>query len=125
MRQLREFYMKLHRRERISQLVRDIMSELLIRELEFPLGTLVTITEVDVSGDLEHAKVRVSVLPATQEEKVMTVLKKFRGHLQGLLGRKLNIRPMPQILFSADHGLENAALVEKDLMGVDLGANNE
>lgn len=117
--------MKLHRRERISQLVRDIMSELLIRELEFPLGTLVTITEVDVSEDLEHAKVRVSVLPAAQEEKVMTVLKKFRGHLQGMLGRKLNIRPMPQILFNADHGLENAALVEKDLMGVDLGANNE
>ncbi len=117
--------MKLHRRERISQLVRDIMSKLLIRELEFPMGTLVTITEVDVSEDLEHAKVRVSVLPAAQEEKVISVLNKFRGHLQGKLGSTLNIRPMPQILFSVDHGLENAAFVEKNLMGIDLGANNE
>lgn len=111
--------MKLHRRERISQLVRDIVSELLSRELEFPLGTLVTITTVDVSEDLEHAKVRVSVLPATQEQKVNVVLKKFRGYLQGMLGKKMNIRPMPQILFELDRGLENAARVEKKLLEAD------
>ncbi len=117
--------MKTHRRERVSQLIRDILGELLVRELEFPLGTLVTITEVVVSEDLEHAKVRVSVLPAAQEKKVDIVLKKFRGHLQRMLMGKMYIRPMPQIAFELDHGLENAARVEKDLMGIDLGANNE
>lgn len=101
------------------------MSELLIRELEFPLGTLVTITTADVSEDLEHAKVRVSVLPKAQEEKVIAVLKKFQGKLQRMLQDKMDIRPMPQIMFELDHGLENAATVEKNLMGVDLGANNE
>lgn len=111
--------MRFHRQERIGELIKKLLSELMLRELEFPLGTLATITEVIVSEDLEHAKIRVSVLPGSEAEKVLSVLKRFRDSLQYMLARKMNIRPMPQIAFELDHGLENAAWVEKTLLDVD------
>jgi ribosome-binding factor A len=43
----------------------------------------------------------------------MAVFEKSAGHLQHLLNKKMNIRPMPRIAFAPDRGLENAAKVEK------------
>lgn len=109
--------MKLHRKERIGELIRDELSNFFLRELEFP-GKILTITGVEVSGDLTHAKVKVSVLPSGGEEDILKKLIKMRGHFQHLLNYKLNIRPMPEIRFEIDHGLEKAAIIEKDLLEV-------
>lgn len=109
--------MKFHRKERIGELIRDELSQFFLRELEFP-GKVLTITSVEVSGDLTHAKVKVSVLPSGGEEDILKKLIKMRGHFQHLLNYDLNIRPMPEIRFEIDHGLEKAAVIEKDLMEV-------
>lgn len=108
--------MKFFRAERVSELVKEQVSLLMIREVDFH-GALVTVTEVDVDKKLEHAKIKVSVIPATQEEAVLKGLEKSAGHLQHLLMKKINIKPMPRIAFAIDHGYENAAKVEKKLMG--------
>ena len=107
--------MRFHRAERVSKLIREELSKIIIKEMEFP-GILVTLTNVEIDKKMEHAKVGVSVLPETAEEKVIHDLTSRCGWLQHLLFVKINIRPMPMIAFHADRGYENAAEVEKALL---------
>ena len=106
--------MKFFRAERVGKLMREELAKMIIREVEF--GALVTITEVEVEKKLEHARVLVSVLPASKEKSVLAALKKEAGHFQHLLLKKINIKPMPRIAFEIDRGLANAAKVEKALL---------
>ena len=107
--------MRFHRPERVSDLIIEELNKFVSRDLEFP-ETLITITDVDVSKDLEQAKVKVSVIPSEKADKVFSVLKKSQGHFQHLLLKKLNIKPLPRIEFEIDHGFERAAEVEKKLL---------
>lgn len=111
-----------HRPERMSELIRATVAEAMLRELELP-GELVTVTEVEISKDLEYAKIKVSILPHTAEEAVMRALKKLTGHFQHLLIKKLNLKPIPQITFVLDEGLERAAIIEKDLLEIEKEGN--
>lgn len=86
---------------------------MIIREMELP--ALATLTEVDVDKNLEGARVKVSVIPASGEKAVLTALTERAGYFQHLLLKKINIKPMPRIHFVIDHGPENAAKVEKIL----------
>lgn len=104
--------MRFYRADRVSKLIREELGKLMIRELEFN-GALATITSVEVDKKLEHAVVNVSILPAAAETTIFEVLGASAGHLQHLLNKKMNIKPMPRITFALDRGLENAAKVEK------------
>lgn len=104
------------RPNRVGHLIRNELAMIIERELEFP-GSLVTVTDVDVSGKLDIAHVLVSILPHAKEAWALSELQNARGRLQHLLMKKLNIKPMPKILFEIDRGPENAAAVEKTLLG--------
>lgn len=99
---------------RVAQLIRDELAKLFLREVEFP-NALVTITDVDVSKKLDVAYVYVSVIPSKNEAKVIEILGASRGALQHLLEKKLNIKPMPYIVFEIDRGPDHAARIEKKL----------
>lgn len=101
------------RTERINELMRAEISDLLLREVKDPrLSGLVTITEVDVSPDLWRAKVYVSVL-GTDEDKSST----FRGleaasrFLQRELRKRLSIRRTPELEFIPDDSIERGARI--------------
>lgn len=104
-----------YRSNRVSNLIRDEISILIKRELEFP-NAFPTVTEVQVTKKLDEAKVLVSVLPSKEAANVLGILSGARNRLQHLLIKKLNIKPMPHIYFEIDRGLENAANVEKRLL---------
>lgn len=104
-----------HRPERVANLIREELSKLIVRELEFG-GALVTLTTVEVNAKMELAKVGVTVFPSGQAKEVLRTLKRAQGELQYKMVRILNIRPMPRIDFFVDHGPENAARVEKALL---------
>ncbi len=107
--------MRFFRSERVSKLIREELAKIILRELEFP-DALVTITSVEVDKKLEHAKVNMSVIPSSEDEAALAVLVKATPHLQYLLMKKINIKPMPRIAFAIDRGPENAASVEKVLL---------
>jgi ribosome-binding factor A len=100
---------------RVGKLIKEELGKIILREMEFP-GALVTVTGVDVEKKLEIARVKLSVLPSEFAEKALKIMKSAQGRLQHLLNQKLNIKPMPRIEFGIDHGLENAAAVEKLLL---------
>ena len=105
-----------HRPLRVQKLIREELSKIVLRELEF-FGALATITEVVVDKKLGTAKVKVSILPAEAAEEVLKTLEKNTGKLQYLLMKKINLKPMPKISFEIDRGPENAARIEKMLLG--------
>ena len=105
-----------YRPERVSNLIREELANLIQREMEFEPGVLVTLTYVDVDKKLGRAKVGVSVLPSEKATLAMARLREQAKNLQFQLLRKINIKPMPQIIFELDRGLENAAEVEKALL---------
>lgn len=104
-----------YRKERLSNIIEEELSKLIIRELEFE-GALVTITGVKISDDTAFADVLFSVLPSDKAKEVSKVFERSAGHLQKLLIRKLSLRNIPYIRFEYDPGLEKAQKVEKILL---------
>ena len=104
--------MRFFRSERVQKLVREELSKILGREMDFE-NALVTITQVEVDKKLEHAKIFVSVIPEAAEETALAALDREAGRLQHILTRTINIKPMPRIMFAIDHGPQHAADVEK------------
>ena len=100
--------------ERVAALIRKETSELLmhgIRDDRVHQG-LISITQVDVSGDLQHCKIFVSVLADPEgRAQVMEGLQAASSFLRGELGRRLQMRRAPEVVFHLDRGLEKGASV--------------
>lgn len=101
----------------INELIRGHLGEILSRELSLKPGVFVTITKVDVSKDLRHAKVSVSVFPETEEEYAIKTIGKEKWNIQGKLNRKLYMKPMPALSFSFD-GTESSAQEVEDIFKI-------
>jgi ribosome-binding factor A len=105
--------MRFFRSQRVESLIAEELGKILVREVEFPVGSLVTIASVDVDKKMDRAKIFMSVIPASGEGTAMRILTARTGELQHLLMKKINIKPMPRIIFELDHGHEHEAVVEK------------
>lgn len=108
-----------NRLDRINQLVRDELAELLRREIEVPPGSLLTITRVEVSPDIEHARVWVSVMPFDHSQEVLQLLQHRIGDLQRALNRKLVMEFVPRIRFLLDTTEDQAARIDELLDKLD------
>jgi ribosome-binding factor A len=97
------------RAARLADRIRVILAERLERGLRDPRLGFVTLTDVRVSGDLQHASVFYTVL-GTDEERVASgeALRSATGMLRSELGKQLNVRLIPTLEFIADALPENA-----------------
>lgn len=116
--------MAYQRHQRVESLIEDELNKLILRELEFP-GALVTITRIDVQKDLDYVSVGVSAIPGEKLSEALEILNKNRGRLQHLLLRKINIKPMPELRFREDVGLEKAAEIEKKFLELEKESSGE
>lgn len=103
-----------HRIEKVNSLIKEEVSKILLREMEFP-GMLVTVTEVETSKKMDKATIGISVLPQAKEAAALKTLSKGTNYIAHLLDEKIHLRPMPRIHFEIDRGLEKAANIEKIL----------
>ena len=84
---------------KVQELLKVELGKILIRELEFPKNSIVTITKVKAAGDLKHATVSIAVTPEKYTGKVLTLLKKSAGHVQDTLNHTLEMHYVPRISF--------------------------
>ena len=105
-----------HRAERVAEEIRLALSEIVRRKMHDPRVALASITEVDLSPDLRHAKVYVSALddPGRREEAVAG-LSHAAGFLRRELGRALRLRYLPELDFRPDLVEERAGRIEEAL----------
>jgi ribosome-binding factor A len=100
--------------ERVAALIRRETSELLvsgIRDERIQHG-MVSITNVEVAGDLQHCRIFVSVLGSEEERHlVMAGLRAATPYVKGELGRRLKLRRTPEVVFQLDRGLERGTSV--------------
>ena len=102
-----------YRREQLSSLIQKELGEIIAKEIEFPFGSIVTISEVEISNNFKKAIVWVSVIPGEAGLRALEILKKARGFLQYHLGEEVRVRILPRIEFVLDKGAEHAARIEK------------
>ena len=101
------------RTERVNDLIRDELSELMLREVRDPrLGGLISITRVDVSPDLYNARVDVSVMAeAAQQAETLRALNAAASFFHRELKQRLQIRRVPFLVFKLDTSIQEAAEV--------------
>jgi ribosome-binding factor A len=98
---------------RLNELIKEELGEILLREMEFPEGCLVTITRVETAENLSVARVLVSVFPERFFPPVLKQLMSRVYFLQQKLNRRLLIRPVPRLLFVEEKEVVSASRVEK------------
>ena len=96
------------RTERVADQIRAEMSILFQREVRDPRVQLASVTRVEVSRDLGHARIWVSVL-GDEEQRLaaMEGIEHARGFLRGQLARRLKLRVTPELRFELDRGAEH------------------
>jgi ribosome-binding factor A len=95
--------------DRINDLLRSEIAELISREIKDPrLAGLVSVTEVDTTTDLRHAKVFISVF-GTEEERAssLAALRSATGFLRREVAQRVTFRHMPELEFHLDTSLEH------------------
>lgn len=108
------------RPDRVAEAIREVVATFLAEGVKDPrVVGLVTVTGVDVTRDLRHAKVFVSIM-GSDAERAATVdgLASVAGHLRARVGRELRLRLAPEITFRLDESIARAARIESLLAQV-------
>ncbi len=101
--------MALRRADRVADLVRAAVAELILRELKDPRIGLVTLTQVDMTDDLRHARIYFSMVgPEDARQRSLAGLRSAAGFLRREVGRRLKLRFAPEIVFVLDPVPERA-----------------
>lgn len=100
--------------ERVASLIRREVCELLVSGIkdERVAQGLVSVTNVDVAGDLQHCRIHVSVYgDETARQQALAGLKSATPFVKGELSRRLKMRRTPEVVFVLDRGLEQGTAV--------------
>jgi ribosome-binding factor A len=110
------------RKQRVEHGLRDVLTELISREVRDPRvrgATLITVTKVELNVDLSVANVYVSIIgDDATADGALAGLAKAAGFLRGPAGRKLNLQHAPELRFHRDASIDMseklAAIVRDD-----------
>ncbi|MEO4046164.1 30S ribosome-binding factor RbfA [Pseudomonas sp. CAU 1711] len=100
------------RTQRIGDQMQRELAQMIPREVRDPRLGFVTITAVDVSRDLGHAKVFITLMGENDTEKVglnLEILNEAAGYLRMLLGKSMKLRSVPQLHFHFDQSISRGA----------------
>lgn len=113
--------------QRINSLLKEVISEVIHKDLKnHKIPTLVSITEVDTSKDLRHAKVYVSLLEDDQErkEEIMSELELAAGYIAVLASKKVVIRYFPALSFKLDESIDHYMQIDSLLKKIENTTRN-
>ena len=107
--------MKKFRIEKVASVVRQIVSDAIRDRLQDPrVSSMTSVTRVELSSDLDWAKVHVSILGSAAVQKTtMAALTSAAGYIQGILARSLHTRQCPRLVFLLDDSLKRSNEVTK------------
>lgn len=103
----------MNRVSRVNQLIKKELSQIILKEMDFPKSVLVTVTRVETSANLIQAKVYFSVMPESSSPAILKSLRKSIYHLQQALNKRLTMRPTPKIIFVEEKATKEAGRVEE------------
>ncbi len=98
---------------RLNRLIKEELGKIILREIEFPIGTIVTITRIETSSDLTSARVLIGVFPEKFALDSLKVLNNQIYFIQQKLNKKLSMRPVPKLIFRQEKETIKAGRVEE------------
>jgi ribosome-binding factor A len=102
-----------------AEAIREVVSTAILTELRDPRIENVTVTFVEVSGDLRSAKVHVSIMgDQKKQELCLHGLKSSAGFLQQKVAQRIDTRYTPRLTFHLDRGVKNSIAISKILQDV-------
>lgn len=106
--------MSTHRMQRVSELVKQEVSEIIRRDVASENVGMITVTGCEVASDLKTARVYISVIgDADKQAAALALLERHRGHIQRDLGRAVVLKYTPHLAFHIDETPERADRIEK------------
>jgi len=108
--------MKTHRLARVSEVIREVAAETILFQIRDPRVQHTTVTRVETAGDLQHAKVYVSIMGSdAQQAKGVVALQNAAGFIQSKLAKRLATRFLPTLSFHLDEGIKKSIEVARIL----------
>ena len=109
--------MKTHRLARVNEVIREVAAETILFQIRDPRVRHTTVTRVETAGDLQHAKVYVSIMGSeAQQAKGVVALQNAAGFIQSKLAKRLATRFLPTLSFHLDEGVKKSIEVARILM---------
>lgn len=114
------------RTEKIREFIKEQVGEIIQQQVKDPRIGFVSVTDVEVSADLRHAKIFVSVL-GDEDAKTATMagLGSALKFIRGELGRRLQMRFTPEIMFRLDTSIERGSRIASLIRDVTQGAPHD
>lgn len=101
-----------HRQERLNELIKVEVGQMLQRNLKDPRIGFVSVTDVEVSNDYSHVKIFISCLGSEAEKAAsMSGLESAKGYIRSELGQRIKLRRTPEIHFLWDDSLERGSRI--------------
>ncbi len=115
-----------HRQEQLGETIAHEISDLIRTRMHDPRIGFASVTGVELSADLRHAKVFVSVMGTPDEQKeTMRALTHGTGFLRHELAQRLQIRYTPELVFRLDTSIEQGSRVLQLLHSINEGETAE
>jgi ribosome-binding factor A len=106
--------MSSHRHERVRELLKRAVGEAIRREIPVGDGGLISVNDVDLGGDMRNARVFISVLGNSEQQRTgLGLLRKNRARIQGLVAKEVILKYTPHLRFVVDDTVERGNRVLK------------
>lgn len=94
------------RQKRVSNLIKETLSRLVIESFQDSTSGLITITSVSMSKDLKNAHVYLSVIGHSPKQEILDLLNKRQGYIRKAVASKTKLKYNPLLIFSLDDRFE-------------------
>lgn len=98
---------------KLNQLIKRQLGQTIVKEIEFPNNSLVTITRVETSPDIKTSKIYISVIPSKYQGSVLKILRKNSKNLYSLLKKQIKTKFTPNLHFFIDENEIFASEIDK------------
>ncbi|HHX40819.1 MAG TPA: 30S ribosome-binding factor RbfA [Armatimonadetes bacterium] len=100
------------RQRRVAELIKEQVGQIIQHEVSDPRIGFATVTDAEVTADLREARIYVSVLgDPDQAQESIAALQRAAGYIRRLLGRRVDLRVIPELTFAHDRSLERGSRV--------------
>ncbi len=104
------------RSNRVAEQMKKELGEILTMKIKDPRVGFVTVTDVEVTGDLQQATIYISVLGSEKEKQdTLLGLTKAKGFIRSEIGKRIRLRKTPELIFEFDEALEYGNRIESIL----------
>jgi len=110
---------------RVANDVKRVVGRIIDRDLKDPRIGMTSVVAVDMSPDLKHAKILISVLDMERDEETAKLLNEARGFIRLELAQRLDLKYVPELRFAVDHSIERGARIDRLLRELKEGEEED